>query len=84
MIEQTLINETLLTPETEKLPKEKKTKRKRYVKRCRCKKCGKPKHYICLEHHPHRKTGVKRLLHKIRYNSKRLYFYMAKKLNLVE
>lgn len=88
MIEQTLTNETPLLSEIEQLREEKRAarrgNRKRYLKRSRCRECGQPKKYICLEHHPHRKTGVKRLLHKIRYYSKRLYFYIAKKLNLVE
>lgn len=88
MIEQNLSVETPLLSETEQLREEKiaarRKKRKRYVKRCRCRECGQPKHYICLEHHPRRKTGIKKLLHQIRYQSKKLLFNLAEGLGLIE
>lgn len=84
MIEQTLVIETSLPSETNQLPTEQKAKRKRYVKRCCCKQCGKPKHYICLEHHNYKKTGIKRLLNRIRYYSKKFFFNLAGRLRLVE
>ncbi len=63
----------------------KRANRRRTIKKSCCKECGEPKHYICLKHHPNqRNKGFRKLWKKIRYNSKKLYFNLAKTLNLIE
>ncbi len=49
-----------------------------------CKVCGKFKHYVCLEHHnpPKKPTGVKWILKRTRYYSRKIYFNVAKSLGL--
>jgi hypothetical protein len=49
-----------------------------------CKICGQPKHRVCFEHHNFPKKGFSKVLKKIRYYSRKLYFNLARKLKLVE
>lgn len=56
-----------------------------WINKHRCHLCGVPKSYICLKDYPNwKKKGIKKLWKQIRYNSKKLYFNLAKKLNLAE
>jgi hypothetical protein len=51
-----------------------------------CKFCGEFKHYVCLEHHnPRRKpTGIKRILKRSRYYSRKIYYNLKRNLGLLE
>jgi hypothetical protein len=51
-----------------------------------CKICGQHKHYVCLEHHnPSKKpTGIKRILKRSRYYSRKIYYNLTKNLGLRE
>jgi len=51
-----------------------------------CKICGNHKHYVCLEHHnpPKKPTGIKRILKRSRYYSRKIYYNLAKNLGLIE
>lgn len=80
--------------ETKKLSREKierrrlerkanrKYRRRRITLHC-CQECGQPKSYICLEHNLNKKKPfIKKILKKIRYNSKKFYFGLAVKFGL--
>lgn len=58
-------------------------KNHRKLKRA-CKECGQSKHYICLEHHPQKKSSISKILGKIRRYSRKFYFGVARKLGFVE
>jgi hypothetical protein len=51
-----------------------------------CKICGQHKHYVCLEHHnpPKKPTGIKRILKRSRYYSRKIYYNLTKNLGLRE
>ncbi len=74
-----------LTDEIIEQRREKSRNRKRTIKRCRCKLCGEPKHYICLNHPPPRPLkGLRRILKRIKYHSRKVYFNLLKNLKFVE
>jgi uncharacterized protein YuzE len=57
-----------------------KNRKRKIVRHC-CKKCGQPKHYICLEHgQKFKQTIFKRLPKKFKYYTKKFYFNVAQKL----
>jgi hypothetical protein len=51
-----------------------------------CKVCGLSKNYVCLEcHNPRNKlTGIKRILKKSMYYSRKIYYNLARNLGLIE
>jgi hypothetical protein len=51
-----------------------------------CKICSEPKHYVCLEcHNPLKKpTGLKRILKRSRYYSRKIYYNLTRNLGLRE
>jgi hypothetical protein len=51
-----------------------------------CKICGQHKHYVCLEHHnpPKKPTGIKRILKRSRYYSRKIYYNLKRNLGLLE
>lgn len=95
VIEESAIDETLTLTEAEQLRKEKRAakrkvyreRRRKYIKKHCCPKCGKPKHYICLTHNQYqylREPFFKRLFRKRRYYARKLYFSLAKTFGFVE
>ncbi len=50
----------------------------------KCQICGQPKHRVCPKHHNFPKKGFSKVLKKLRYYSRKFYFNLARKLNLVE
>lgn len=49
-----------------------------------CKICNQPKHYVCPKHHNFKKKGIWKILGIIKRYSRKFYFYLARKLRLVE
>ena len=63
----------------------KRKNRRRKITRHYCKKCGEPKHYICLEHHSVVvKKTIWRIISRPRYYARKIYFSFAVKLGLAE
>lgn len=59
-------------------------KRKRKSSNQFCHQCGKPKHFVCSEHHYFQKKGLKKIYAKIRRNVRKFYFSFMKRLKFVE
>lgn len=84
-----MIEQNTQTAETDQKRKERRAARRnakrRYVKKNCCRECGQPKHYICLEHNSNlRKPLWKRFISKSRYNSRKLFFNLARKVGFVD
>ena len=84
-----MIEQTTQLLETERIRKEKraarrKLRRGKITKHC-CQVCGKPKHYICLEHNQHwfGEPSFKKFFRKRRYYARKLFFTLAEKLGFV-
>ena len=93
VFEETFTAEPQLSSEVERLRKEKRAakrkayreRRKIFIKKHRCQKCGQPKQYVCLEHNQHRKeTFVKKLFRKRRYFARKLFFTITRILGFIE
>ncbi len=84
------MNEVAIENSEESLKQQRAARRKmgrRYLKKHCCRKCGQPKHYVCLQHnfhqHPVKESSFKKLLRRRRYYARKLYFTVARKLRLV-
>lgn len=74
-----------LTVEMIEQKREKRRNRRRTIKRHRCKACGLPKHYVCLDHLPPQpRRGLGKILQRIKYYSRKAYFNLLKNLKFVE
>lgn len=63
----------------------KKRRKNRIIRHC-CKECGKPKHYICLDHNTHlkRHNPYLKVLRKIRHYARKSYFSLARSFGVVK
>jgi hypothetical protein len=90
-----MIEQTMQLSKAEQLRKENRAanrqisreRRRKYIKKHCCQKCGQPKHYICLKHNQYqirRESFLKKLFRKRRYYARKLYFSIAKGFGFVE
>ena len=64
--------------------KDKSRNRKKTIKRHCCSLCGEPKRYICLDHHPRPRKGLRRIWGRIKYYSRKTYFNLLRNLKFVD
>lgn len=64
--------------------KPKKRRSRKIIRHC-CSQCGEPKSYVCLEHSPNlKRKGLSKVWKGIRYQFRKFYFSLAKRLNFVD